>query len=266
MSLPDQSTDNPSYTASDIRKTAGLSYRQLNDWDTKGALPGTRPGDSSWRKFTLREVFAILVCVEIRDRFGVPLHSLKWVQSCMLRDGADHFTYAVRAIASLGVSLYLLTDLKETFIIDHDHEFEDMFRLGYFRGDNPRAYIFIKLNPLVNRVLACLKKPIELKTHDKFYELLRYFELDRIAKNKKEQEVLRLLREKTYQRITVQTKNGEILHADVEEESFPERHSEIVDAVESNAYQTVTVKVQDGKVVHLSRKHRIKLNTVTGRT
>ncbi len=69
------------FKAGDAKKAAGLSYRQLNDWDQKGALAGERASESGWRKFSPRELFAVLICAEIRKRFGVPVESLNWIKS-----------------------------------------------------------------------------------------------------------------------------------------------------------------------------------------
>lgn len=161
------------FTASDVKASAGLSYRQLNDWESKGALPGNRESEAGWRKFTLREVFAVMVCAEIRRQFGVPLESLRWVRSFMLQEGANHFSYAVETIDNYGFAVWLLTDLKETFIMDTDLEMEDLLHLGFLRGASPKGFILIPINPLVNRLLQCHKPPIKLKIHDKIYAKLR---------------------------------------------------------------------------------------------
>jgi hypothetical protein len=68
----DNVIDEPFFTACDVYRTAGLSYRQLNNWDLKGVLPNSRRKEAGWRTFSYREVFAIFVCSEIRTRFGVP--------------------------------------------------------------------------------------------------------------------------------------------------------------------------------------------------
>src|SRR5438477_8074714 len=87
--------DRPEFTASVVRDTAGLSYRQMNGWDNKRALPNQREDETRWRKYTARELFAIMVCAEIRSRFGSPVESLGFVRSLMLQEGANHLPYSV---------------------------------------------------------------------------------------------------------------------------------------------------------------------------
>src|SRR5207244_479409 len=130
-----------SFTSGDAKKLAGLSYRQLNDWDSRGAVPGGREGENGWRRFSPRDLFALMVGSEIRSRFGVPVESLRWVMQCMVQnDGRDHFRAAVE-LMRLGLAVFLLTDFKATFVMDSDLEFEEMFQLGYFRTEFPHGYV-----------------------------------------------------------------------------------------------------------------------------
>lgn len=257
------------FTAGDVKEAAGLSYRQLDDWDSKGAVSSRREGETGWRKFSPREVFALMVCGEIRRRFGVPVESLRWVKDFMLQEGADHFSYAVETIAKDGLTIWLLTDLKETFIMDNDLEFEDMLHYGYFRGDDPSAYIFLKINPLVNRLLTAHKPPIELKVHDAVYAVKRNVESQLRVQTNAEREVLRLIRQKDFQRVTVHLSNGGILRADVEEDlpkaDAAKLNKQILDAIKGREFATVTVRKADGQVVGLNRKSTIKFDKVTGK-
>jgi hypothetical protein len=171
--LPSSQARSASFTASDVKEAAGLSYRQLNDWESKGALASNREGKAGWRKFSRREVFALMVCGEIRRRFGVSVESLRWIKDFMLQEGADHFRYAVETIGNYGFAVWLLTDLKETFVMDNDLELEDMLHHGYFRAEDSNGFILLQVNPLVNRLLQCHKPPIKLPIHDQSYAKLR---------------------------------------------------------------------------------------------
>ena len=97
-------------TAGDLRRASDLSYRQMNDWDSKGALPGRRANKRDWRRFTPREVFAVAVLCELRKRFGVPLEKLTYVREFMLQPGADHLRAATRLMNQPGMGVCLLTD------------------------------------------------------------------------------------------------------------------------------------------------------------
>jgi hypothetical protein len=258
--------EEPQFRASDVRDTAGLTYRQLNDWEAKGALPSQSDREAGWRKFSPREVFAIMVCAEIRERFGVPVESLRFIRSFMLQDGADHLQAAVDKMG-LGLTVWLLTDCKETFVMDSDIEFEDLFNLGFFRGDDARGYVFLKLNPIVNRLLTAHKPPIHLKTRPSTYDAIRKAQSVGRAMDMKEIEVLALIRDGAFKRVTVELDGGSIVSASTEQEHVCSggkvANEEILRIIESKQFQTVTLKSHDGKTVRIHQTVRIPIKAAS---
>lgn len=246
------------YTANDVKKAAGLSYRQLNNWESKGALPGGRDAEEGWRKFSPRDIFALMVCSELRKHFHVPLEAVGWVQSFMQKEGANHLQAAVELIANYGFTVWLLTDCKTIFIMDSDLEFEDLFSLGCFRGEGPEGYILLRINPIVNKLLGCLKSPIQLKTNDRVYGAIQEARKAHSAQSSQEFEVLQLVRDGNYDQITIQLKNGKIVGAEGEEELSISDHKRLLDLIQQHKYQTVTIKKHDGQIVRLRRKIPIK--------
>jgi hypothetical protein len=49
------------FTAKDAKELAGLSYRRLHDSESRGAMPSERDKAGAWRKFTAKELFALMV-------------------------------------------------------------------------------------------------------------------------------------------------------------------------------------------------------------
>ena len=142
------------YTAKDVRSVASMSYRQLNGWDAKGLLPKSRSAPSKWRRYTYKELFAVAVCAEFRRQFGVPLESLQFLGKTLLRKDADYLCAAVQMIGELGVPVFVATDLKKTFVFDTAIKFADMFENGLGREHDMLGLLFLKVNPIVNRLLA----------------------------------------------------------------------------------------------------------------
>ena len=252
--------------ASDIRETVGLSYRQLNDWESKGVLPSKKRSKAGWRKFTPREVFVLMVCKEIRDKFGVPLEKLSFIKSVMLVSDANIAQDAVDLMNNFGMTIYLLTDLKETFIMDTDAEIEDLFRMGMFRGSDEQGYLLIKINPLINKLLS-FKGIGPIDTSDEVYDLMRKTKQQATANNRQEQKVLKLIREKKYKQVTIHLKDGEIIRASTEEELSEKKRDkpdkELLAIIKDQEYQSISLKVHDGKIVRLKRTTPIKLDTGT---
>jgi len=258
-------SDERDLRAKDVKDATGLSYRQLNDWESKGAVPNERKEKSKWRKFTAREVFVMSVCKEIRDSFKVPIESFGYIRSFMLQKGANHFEYSLRMMR-MGFCVYLMTDLKEFFVMDTDLEFEDLFRLGVFRGDDPQSYIFIKVNPLVNRMLN-MKNLSSIKINEEVYDSLHEFSQQSTTRTNEERELLKLIRNKAYKRITAHLKGAKIFQVDTEEELGEEFRSkqdkELLKIIKEKKYQTIFLQKHDNKIVRISRKSTIKYKKAT---
>jgi len=246
--------------AKDVKDATGLSYRQLNDWESKGIVPNKRKDSSHWRKFTNREVFMLMICKEIRNRFNMPIESFGFIRSFMLQKGANHFEAALRMM-SMGLCVYLMTDLKEFFIMDTDLEFEDLSKHGLFRSDEPQGYIFLNVNPLVNRMLSMKKLP-NIKINNEIYDSLLEFARQSATRTNEERELLKLIRNKAYKRITAHMKDSKIFQVDTEEELGEEfkskQEKELLKIIKEKKYQTILLQKHDDKIVRLSRKSTTK--------
>ena len=200
-------------------------------------------------------MFAIMVCAEIRKRFGAPIESLRWVRECMTQKGADHFAAAVRIMATLRLPVLLLTDLKETFIMDHPFEMSDLFEYGMFSAEGSDAFVLVKVNPLVNRILACLKEPVQFTDETSGYRLFHEVRNMNRAKHRSEVELLEMVRDETAKRVEAQLKDGRIqtLFKELDLDPTKMTGKEIIKAVKGHAHQTVSFKNRGGKIVNVKQ-------------
>ena len=251
--------NDPKYSASDVRDVAGLSYRQMNDWDERGALLGEREADAGWRKFSFLELFILLVCNELRRKFGVPVDSLRWLQNFMRKDGANHFVAAAE-IMNRGMVVLLLTDLQTTFKMNSDVEIAEFLDLGGMRDETPQAFLLLKLNPLVNSLLRHIDEPVELKIQRQTYSVLRRAQGGLSVKSPEERRVLQLLRDRNLSRVSVEKQDGEIVQIDAESNHKIGSTAEVAALIETDNYQTVTVTMQDGKIVKVHRRKPIRFS------
>lgn len=242
------------FTARDLREITGMSSRQINDWDDRGALPSARVGEAGWRRFTPREVFALAVCMELRQRFGLPVERLKFVLRFMLQDAANHLQAAARLVEQLGVSIWLLTDSEKTFILDSELEFEDLFKLGAFGGPEDAAFAFLKVNPIVDRILARLPEPISLPLHGRGRELLGLAHSPADLMDPREVEVLETIRSGDYSMIEVTAKDGRVVSVTRKRILDADDVTRIAQLLKRHDYQRIIVTQQDGKVVFVEQQ------------
>lgn len=109
--------NNEGLTARDVREVTGLSYRRLNDWEARGALPASPRVDQGWRRFSTDDVFVLQVTAALRDHLGVPVERLKALQDTMaeVRPG---IVAATESILAKGDDAWLVTDLVNFVRLD----------------------------------------------------------------------------------------------------------------------------------------------------
>ena len=76
----------PALAASELLELTGLTYRQLNEWDKRDALPHDRKGESGWRRLNGWQAMALSIASDLRRRFGVPVGMSRGVISWLLGD------------------------------------------------------------------------------------------------------------------------------------------------------------------------------------
>lgn len=244
------------FSSRDVQDAAGLSSRQQNDWDSRGALPHDRTGDEGWRRFSGRDLFVLMICAELRRSFGVPVERLKYVQDFMLQDGADHLGVAIEMMSSLGLGVWLLTDFEKTFIMDSELEFADLWSHGFFGGDREHAFALLKLNPLVNRLLSCLKDPIRLEAHGRGYEISKAAYLYGRTRTPEEAEVLEIIRSGDFERVEVTAPDGKV--ETIRTTARPGAAARLEDLLTEHEYQTLTVVKKDGQVRNVVQEVTLK--------
>jgi hypothetical protein len=241
-----ENSENLKFTASDAKQIAGVTYRQLNDWDVKGALPSQRSRSSGWRKFDPKQFFVVLVCAELRKQFGVPIEKLAWLQKFMLQEGADHFSAAVEMMKH-GLAVLILTDLSYQFDMDTDFAIGDLLDMGYCRYDKPQSYVLLLVNPIINKMLAALKGPMRLDMSDTIYDALGNAQAGTRVRDTAELEVLTLMRQPNISRIAVTRTNDKEVLLEIDENA-KEDEAALRDET------TYVNRGKDGRATPISRK------------
>ena len=240
--------DEAVFSAGDVKKAAGLSSRQMNDWDQRGALPHSREGDSGWRRFTLREMFALVVCAEMRRQLGIPVEKLKFVMDLMMEAQANHLSEAAISIIHYGVDVWILTDFAGTFEMYSDVELEQRFFDGSLGGE---GLVMLKVNRLVTGLLGSGDNAVELSRHGKGYEFMRDLRRESGIRSGTELHILNLIRSGDYSTIEIVLKDGKV--KTIRKSKRVNQTTRIVDLIKSNDYQQIRIAVQNGKVVSLEQ-------------
>jgi DNA-binding transcriptional MerR regulator len=209
---------NATFRPKDLREQAGMSYRQLHHAETKGAAQADRETRGGWRQYSFQQVFVLLVCKALRERFGIPVDALGWLTKTLLAQGEDHFARVYTAMRERGLAFLLITDLEQELRIQHDVDFADVVDAGDFRNDDSRALIVLKLNPIVNQVLAMTTTPEPVRVSEQTYKQIakarRVFRAETVG----EAQVLGFLRDTRNRTVKVYREGAEIIRAEIERE------------------------------------------------
>lgn len=208
-------------TAKVAREVADVSYRQINDWDSKNVLPKKERDKDSWRRFSGVDIIRLTIISKLVE-LGIPIQRQKKLIEWMNKPEA--MSWLVKKI-SWGFSMFLVTDLEGNIGFDDESEAYDFVFLIGDEVDHPT--VVLPLNKLIGDVAKKLGIKIpevrnELKLAGQMKALIDKAEE---SKNKElvkstEKKVIELIREKQYQTVVVKVKDGNIVHIN-REESIP---------------------------------------------
>lgn len=173
--------------------------------------------------------------------------------------------YAFLSAKFTGEYVYLYTDFEAKMIL-----FEENLAHAFALRLGKKPAIVCPLNNVFDELLIDMgKSPLE---RDKNTPSLmdRWKQLEsRVQVTRDEEEVLRLLRSKRYQRVTVHLKDGQVLRADCEGElpkaEATKHNAQILNAVADGGYCTVMIQKRDGQIVRLTRTDTMKFQRGGGK-
>lgn len=243
-----EETDEQIYKAGDVREVSGLSYRQLNDWEMRGALPESKGREpkgegSQWRKYTFYELFIIAVLAELKRRFDTPTEKLKFIKDSMVRQGISRLNALMFHVSLHGLSQWLLTDFEETFVMDSELGVKEMFEQGYFHSDEQAAYVLLNVTPLIQTMAKLLVKK-DIPFSDEIVNALK-------EQKESDQDLLKKIYGKGVSKVVIQLNDDSIRTVKVT------RKRSIKSIVEKlnqeHDYQKVSYLTEAGEVVYVEQ-------------
>ena len=134
-----------------------------------------------------------------------------------------------------------------------DRDIADLLNLGLVCDEKPGAFVILQVNPLVNRLIECLREPVQLQISEDLYGDLRKIGRRVTVRSKEELEVLLLLRSGEYSKVIIQLADGMIARTDAESQHGARSIEQLAELMEEEEFQTVTLTKQHGEVVRVTR-------------
>jgi hypothetical protein len=253
--------NNLSFKALDIRELTGLTYRQLNHWEKLGILPMTRESKSSerWRQFNISEFFAIIICVELRKRFGASLEVLKWVRTRLLQPQAiGPFDYSIKMVQRYGFEICLLTDFRSLLIVGDELEIKQYINAGQYCSQEFESFVFLKLKKILNTILSfILKKSVTLEPDSEIFTPIKNITKIMLNSNKlspEEKELLVIIKNRKFGHLEIRLQDGTLKAMKATAEipiDGKNAEAQIMEHLRKHDFQTLSIIKQDGKLIRM---------------
>ena len=239
-----------------------LSYRQANALGDDKLLSTDRKTKQGWRKFSFKELVYVLIVNELK-KFGLKHEQLKSLWEAFFKEPVKQKINEIRIDKFIGECAIgcTLAQVEIKISIDSDGSiiFYDPFHsvlLDTLSGS--KSLITIRLNDIVNTLLKQLgKNPIPLTwTQSKLV-------FDTIPDiSVKEQELLKIIRDKNFSVVKIKKKDGDIAVVYAEtilDTSKGLKQADLIKLINDKDYQDVSIIKRDGKIVNFKVEETIKL-------
>ena len=237
-----------------LRAIAGLTNRQIGDWEVKKIIPRASGASGQWRSFTPPQTFGLAVLAEVRRRFGIPVESLRWLGSVLMAEDAKHLYQAIGKISGEGAPVLLVTDLKKTLQIVSSNELGDALADGKSFAAGADALVMVEVNDVAKHVLKLAGIPMNISEQGEGYT----WNSSRHARSPEEEKILALLRSVQFNKVEVDLVSGQVRLLTAEQAIPGPAVQEILTLTKTAGFQTVEVIRPDGKITQARRKIRAK--------
>jgi DNA-binding transcriptional MerR regulator len=237
-----------------------LTYRQVNSLDTDKLLATDRKVKKGWRKFSFKELVYVLIVKELK-KFGLKHEQLKKLWEAFFKQPAKNRIKGIEINRFIGELCIGCTFGQVEIKVAINSEGEIVFydpphSIVLDITSTSKPLIVIRLNDIVNELLKKMgKEPIPIS------QSLSQNILDNV-KNVKEEELLKIINNKTFSVIKIKKKNGEIdtVYAErINEPNAKITAQDLIKIINSKDFQTVTATKTNGIIVKYKTEETYKL-------
>lgn len=231
-----------------------LSYRQANALSNDKLLPNNRDKKEGWRRFSLKELIYVYIVFELK-KYGFKQAQLKYLWNCFFKEpDIQKREYQItKAVAETAVGcVFAQVEIVMTITNKGDVVFYDPVYFSKTQTEST-SFILIRLNDIVNSLLKKFSKtlPVNITIADAY--------LHRKI-SPKEQQILEIVRNRSYSNIKIKKKNGEIITISAERlKTEVLSDEEILKILKERDFQDISIVKRDGVVANLTVEEVIKL-------
>ena len=241
-----------------------LTYRQVNSLESNEVLDNTREG-RGWREFSVKDLFYLKMIANAR-KYGITNDMLKLLKEHLYlkKDDTKLFgfeydlyygEYAILAVfLGVRVGWLLFEDGKSLFT-----DMEGLIMLSGKVQPEAKSYLYMNINEIVIEILGNSKLEKVVPEYPSLGSIIRGNNKSNLSK--KELEILNLIRNKDYTKVTIMKKPGEkvILYGEAIEGKKDITVKEILSLLDTREFVDISIKKRDGKIAAYSLEDVYKI-------
>lgn len=235
------------YKASDVLKAANLTYRQLNNWDSKNAVNPSRNSERGWRRFTFEELICLSIASRLKD-VGASLEFIGQLYSWLM--GSNQIVDILDMVTE-GTSCFLVTNLDDDMHVCDPNK--SVISFGVYQYE-AKPIIYFPLNTFINEIIERLLDKAEYFpiSYD-VYDYLEQFVEFHSGLEEREKKILEILRQKQFKKVVIDTEEGSLVMG-IAEDCADEQIAEIENIVDMHEYRRILIMQEDGSVHRAARQ------------
>lgn len=242
-----------------------LTYRKVNDWDTKNLISGQRENkEAGWRKYSILEIITFQIISDLKeigfrnDKIGRIIKKLTKgsiiIGHRFEKPPLEHkfldFEYFFFS-SQQGIKNLLLIDNSDNFFFLTERN--AMHDIAFSKGSS-FPLVILPFHDYVRKIIATKQKDIKTIIDSTLKGILKDIP------TKKEQELLNIIQEGKYEEILIKKDDGEeFLIKAKTRKSGDFTKNDVLDLITEKDYQKVTVINNKGKIVTLIQEESIKV-------
>lgn len=233
-----------------------LTYRRVNEWESKGLIsPHRETEETGWRYYTWVEVIKLDIITDLRE-LGFEIEQIKKVF-----DTFEGHYFADKKFNALEYFIILcVSDEKILLVIDADGAYflsEKEVVLSHFSLDKSTSKVIVL--PFFSYIEK-MKDPNEKTVYSPHSLASGLFKQQDVAPTEKEEQVLELIKNNDYSKITVKKREGGSYTVSAGSYRNGElTDKDVIEAVHRNDFQTVKIARKNGKIISLECEETIKV-------
>lgn len=235
-----------------------LSYRQINSLEASDVLENSRENESGWRLFSLKDLLFLQMIANTR-KYGVTNEMLKMLKEHLYlkKDDSELFKskydifygeYAIIAILfGVRVGWMLYEDGKSTFT-----DMEGLIMMNGGVKPESKSFLYLNVNEILKGVFRGSRIEKILPEQPSLADIIRSYMNSSLTE--KEIEILDIIRNKDYTKITIVKKeSGDVnVYGESQKDAKDIKEKDILKLFEDRSFSNIKVQKRDGKVVTYS--------------